>query len=154
MKIILFCCSLGLTLLSQTVSAGIYRWTDAAGHIHYSDNPPPEVSAQAARIYDNKIDADKLSFNMRQAVKNFPVTLYTGAACGTPCAEAKEFLQKRKLPFTEKAIATQNDIAALQKATRKTANNILPTLMVGNQAIEGFQAAAWGSALDDAGYPK
>ena len=36
-------------LLSQTVVADIYKWTDATGKVHYSDVPPPQAKAQSVK---------------------------------------------------------------------------------------------------------
>ncbi|SEO60104.1 DUF4124 domain-containing protein [Aquisalimonas asiatica] len=33
-------------LVATTASAGIYQWTDDDGHVHFGENPPPEVDAE------------------------------------------------------------------------------------------------------------
>lgn len=39
-----------LLLPSVCVAAGIYKWRDADGNIHYGDRPPPESAAQSLDI--------------------------------------------------------------------------------------------------------
>jgi hypothetical protein len=36
-------------LLAQYAHAGVYKWTDAQGRVHYSDTPPPRQEAQRLR---------------------------------------------------------------------------------------------------------
>lgn len=35
-----------LLLLTLNAHAGVYKWTDAQGRVHYSDTPPPRQEAQ------------------------------------------------------------------------------------------------------------
>lgn len=153
MKPVFLLSALALLLVTQTVSAEIYRWKDKDGRVHYSDNPPADAGAERARLYGNSIDVDKMSYDMRKATAAFPLTLYTSESCGAPCTQAKNWLKQRGVPFSEKNVKTQDDITALQKITGK-ANTTLPTLTIGTQVVEAFEAGAWGSALDNAGYPK
>jgi hypothetical protein len=59
-----------LLLSTHTAHAGVYKWTDAQGRVHYSDTPPPRQEVQ--RVQTGKTDeaaaaaarrslADKLS---------------------------------------------------------------------------------------------
>ncbi|NIR61927.1 MAG: DUF4124 domain-containing protein, partial [Gammaproteobacteria bacterium] len=34
-----------LSLLASTAGAGVYRWVDDAGNVHYGDRPPPGAEA-------------------------------------------------------------------------------------------------------------
>ena len=36
-------------LFSDPSLAGIYKWTDASGKVHYSDIPPPQMQAQSLK---------------------------------------------------------------------------------------------------------
>lgn len=38
-----------LLLLTLNTHAGVYKWTDARGRVHYSDTPPPRQEAQRVR---------------------------------------------------------------------------------------------------------
>ena len=55
------------------------------------------------------------------------------------------------MPFTEKTVETNDDIAALQ---RLAGNNSLPLLTIGGQQLKGFSDSEWSQYLDAAGYPK
>lgn len=38
-----------LLLLTMNAYAGVYKWTDAQGRVHYSDTPPPRQETQRVR---------------------------------------------------------------------------------------------------------
>ena len=57
----------------------------------------------------------------------------------------------RGVPFTEKTVSSNADIAALQKLTGADS---LPALTIGAQQLKGFSDAQWSQYLDAAGYPK
>jgi len=153
MKISLIVLSLMALLASLSVSAEVYRWTDKDGKVHYSDAPPPEADAKPRHLHDNSIDVDKLPYESRKAAEKFPITLYVDDSCKEPCGNARQWLQKRKLPFSEKLLKTKDDGEALKQLTGKT-QVFVPTLSVGSKLIEGFEPGEWGSAMDLAGYPK
>lgn len=142
-----------LLMLSLGAQAQVYRWTDASGKVHYSDVPPPDARAETRRLTDSKVDVDKLPFEVREAARKFPLTLYTTPECGEPCSSARSLLQQRKAPFSEKSVKSAEELEAMKRATSQ-AEPKAPTLMVGSKTISGFQAGEWGGALDAAGYPK
>ena len=80
----------------------------------------------------------------------FPVTLYTGSDC-TPCVAARNLLTSRGVPFTERTVNSNEDIAALQRLSGATS---LPFCTIGGQQLSGFSAEEWTQYLDAAGYPK
>ena len=141
-------------LATAAFAQGAYRWVGKDGKVHYSDEAPPPAEVQ--KVEQKKLNASvvgsggKLSYEAREAASKFPVTLYIGSDCGTACKNAREFLAKRGIPYTEKVIATPDDSAAFKKATK---SDVVPTLLVGSKAEPGFEEAAWGSLLEAVGYP-
>ena len=81
----------------------------------------------------------------------FPVTLYTSAECVADCKQARDLLNGRGIPFTEKMVQKQEDIDELKQLVGDAA---VPTVKVGKQTFRGFDASAYGNLLDLAGYPK
>ncbi len=133
--------------------ADTFRWVDKSGVVHYGDVPAEE----AAKVEQKKFgtapaveDAD-LPYATRLARQNFPVTLYASANCGDPCQQARDFLNKRGIPFAEKKLDTKEDIDAFKL---KSGSNSVPTLGVGKDWLQNFEAGQWSSELDIAGYPK
>ena len=80
----------------------------------------------------------------------FPVTLYSGPSCGSPCDTGRALLIGRGVPFSEKTVSTQADIDALQRLAGEAA---LPFLTIGGQYLRGFSDSEWNQYLNAAGYP-
>lgn len=91
-----------------------------------------------------------LPFELRRAVENFPVTLYTTGSC-SPCDAGKALLNARGVPFIEKTVTTQADFDLLKA---RNLGDQLPVLSVGNRTVKGYEAGQWEAALDFASYPK
>lgn len=91
-----------------------------------------------------------LPYALAQAAQRYPVTLYTAKDCA-PCDSARSFLNQRGIPFSEKTIGSNADLAAL-KDLAHTSN--VPALTIGTQTLDGFSDATWSQYLDAAGYPK
>jgi len=138
-----------LLLLPGLAAAQTYRWVDDAGKVHYSDQVPPsgarEVQKTAAPSPQSA--PTSLPYALQQAVKNYPVTLYTSKNC-EPCVPARALLDKRGVPYKEVSVA---DAPALEKLAGSAA---VPLLTVGREKYEGFESASYQSALDIAGYPR
>lgn len=145
---------LPLALLAATAHAGTaYKWVDSEGKTHYSDQPPPPSAkdVQQKRVGGgNFIETSQLPYGVQDAVRRFPVTLYA-TSCGDPCSRARDLLNRRGIPYTEKNPQQPADLEALKKLTGKQE---VPVLAVGSNTLQGFDDAQWSSALDLAGYPK
>jgi len=142
-----------LVLACVAAQAELYRWVDADGKVHYSDQPPPASIKQfnTIKAEGGKPGEPALPYVLQQAVKNFPVTLYV-SECGDGCTRARELLAKRGIPYNE-IDATD---PANHKELRKLSGGALqvPLLKVGREALRGFEEGAWNSSLDAAGYPR
>jgi glutaredoxin len=97
------------------------------------------------------VDVDKESFDTRHAREKNPVVLYA-SACGPICDQASEHLNKRGVPFTIKDPSKEPEIALELKKLIGTLE--VPVILVGKTHQKGFDANAWNSLLDNAGYPK
>ncbi|MRR50834.1 MAG: glutaredoxin family protein [Rhodocyclaceae bacterium] len=150
--------ALGLLLASQLALAQTtYRWVDKDGKVNFSDRPPPP-SEQVKDARERELPAlgpaaPIMSPAMRQAVADFPITLFVSSDCGNACNDALKLLNSRKLPFAQKSLQTPQEIEAFKTETGQGAPSV-PTLMVGRRVLTGFQSNAWSEMLDLAGYPK
>ena len=79
------------------------------------------------------------------------VKLYTHPECGNSCAEAKNLLAGRKVPFQEIAAQEQAEIDELQQVSGATR---VPVLLVGEVVTRGFSPGEYNMALDAAGFPR
>jgi glutaredoxin len=145
-----------LLAFALAAEAQLYRWTDESGTVHYTDTPPP-VGAKdvqkkgAARPSGAEAATAQQSYAMQQATKNFPITIYTSKECGDPCKKGLDYLKKRGVPYTEKAVAKQDEIDELVKLAGAPR---VPVLVVGVAVQKDFEEQGWSEALDTAGYPK
>jgi glutaredoxin len=137
---LLLCCA----LVAQ--AQGVQRIVGPDGKVTYTDRAAPASAGSPAAPANN---TPPLSYALRQAVQRYPVTLYTGDKCN-PCGSARDLLQKRGVPFTEKTVTTPDDAQAFAKLG---VDNVLPLITVGAQRVTGFQATELNRYLDAAGYP-
>ena len=136
-----------------SAQAGTYRWVDKSGDVHYGDVPEEEavqIEQKKFSIAPEPEDAD-LPYVTRLARQNFPVTFYSFNNCGDICQQARDFLNKRGVPYTETNLVTQKDVEAFKL---KSGNDSVPALSVGRTWLKGFEVEEWNNELDVAGYPK
>ena len=144
---------LSLFLLVNLAAAAwgqtVYRSVGSDGKVVYADRPlGPDAKPLNLQAPGGSGD-NALPFALREVVKQFPVTLFTGVSC-SPCDAGRTFLRQRGIPFAERTVTTQADIDALMK---QLATNAVPALRVGGQVLKGFSDAQWAQYLDAAGYP-
>jgi len=141
-----------LLLVAPTVWAQQYRWVDEKGRVHYTDTPPPPSArdAQKTTLKGSELGQQE-SYEMMEAVRKAPVTLYTFTECQAPCQMARDVLNKRGVPFREKQVSNQQMLDELQKVSGGT--NV-PVLVVGAQIEKTASPDAFNQALDIAGYPR
>lgn len=142
-----------LLLLAGGVGAEeYYRSIDAAGKVHYGDKPLPDA-ADIAKLDSLSVPVpdESLPFETRRAREKFPVTLYVAEGCGEPCNLARDYLNKRGIPFTEKNLTTIEEINAFKKAS---SGDQIPAVTIGKNWLVRFSESLWSNALDTAGYPQ
>ncbi len=141
----------GLLQMAPASAAQLYRWVDENGRVEWRDTPPPAAAKKVERrnVGGNTIETSSLPYSVQQAVRNFPVTLWT-FDCGDPCNRARTHLARRGIPYTERSVTNEQD--AFQKLTGGTME--APLLIVGNTRIKGYLESDWDNALDAAGYPR
>jgi glutaredoxin len=129
-----------------------YKYIGPDGKVTYSDQPPPA----AAKVLEKKplagssAGGSDMPFALAQAVKSAPATLYTAPSCGEPCSDARSYLNKRGIPYTEKTVTTADDGAKFKK---DLGTDQLPVLTVGSSKQVQWQQDSWATALNVAGYP-
>ena len=145
--------SICLAIMPLSAQAGkLYRWVDSNGKVHYGDAPPADAKqVETKKLTDAATENQDLPYETRRAQQSFPVTLYVADNCGEPCDQARSFLNKRGIPFSEKLLKTKEEIDAFKKLSGSGSS---PTLSIGRNFLVGFLAEQWQRELDFAGYPK
>ena len=147
-----------LCLLSAVPAWAQYKVVTPDGKVTYTDRPVAAPGAQVQPLRRGASPAGPVSgpaavplpADLRPVAARFPVTLYTNTDCA-PCETGRKLLQQRGVPYSERSVSSDDDIAALQ---RLTSGRSVPTLTVGAQALRGFLEADWHGTLDLAGYPR
>jgi glutaredoxin len=67
------------------------------------------------------------------------------------CDQARQLLNARGVPFSEKSIVTNEQV---QELVRVVGRNALPSIVVGTKIQDGFADTLYEAMLDAAGYPK
>lgn len=134
-----------------------YRWLSKDGQVHYSDQPPPTSSVKDLQIHKlstgSVVSSGGGASDLKQAIKNAPLMLYTTEDCKDACQRAREFLNQRGVLYTEKVLRTSDDAAVFRQQTASSELRV-PVLMLGRKVEKGFQEGAWRASLDEAGYSK
>ena len=144
--------ALAATFVAQAQT--VYRWVDKDGKVQYSDTPPPADAKDATqrRVGGGSTEDTQLPYATQVASRRNPVTLFTGTDCGEPCAQGRELLTRRGIPFTERD--AQNNPTDQEALKRLIGGLDVPLLLVGSSQMKGFEESSWQSSLDSAGYPR
>ena len=143
--------AVALALAAGAASAAqLYRWVDDKGNVEWRDTPPPSTAKKVEQrtMTGNTIETSTMPYSVQQAVKNYPVTLWT-FDCGQPCKLASDYLAKRGVPYTVRYSNKEPEV--MKKLTGGTE---VPVLVVGSTQLKGFLETNWDAALDSAGYPR
>jgi len=153
---VLFCrLALASVLATNALPAlALYKVVGPDGSITYTDRPPAGTTSRVSTMVGGTVNEvtplDTLPVELRQAATRHPVVLYTSADC-VPCDEGRRLLVQRGIPYTEKLIINNDDVAALELAVGV---RTVPALKIGNQALRGMSADEWVAYLDAARYPR
>lgn len=139
-------------VMALPAGAELYKWTDADGKVHYTDTPPPANAKKSERKkLSDKPATPAVPYALQQAMKNFPVTLYS-YACGDACTRATALLAKRGVPHAARdPMLDQTVREEMKKVT--DGEEVAPVLVIGRRTLKGFNETVWNQALDSVGYP-
>lgn len=132
-----------------------YKVVGPDGRVTYTDRPPADAALRVTEVNRRSAVVEpapkaSLPADLQRIATRFPVTLFTAEKC-PPCERGRALLQQRGVPYAERQIISNEDVAALE---RTMGDRLVPALTVGSQAVRGFSASDWASYLDAAGYPR
>lgn len=145
---------LGVTamLIAGGAQAQLYKWVGPDGKVTYSDTPPPKTAAKVEKksLGSSGPSDAGLPYEVANAMRNNPVVIYTMAKCAG-CDAARNALQQRGVPYSEKTVSGYEDQNKLLQVSGGTE---LPFITVGRTQIKGYDQSAISAALSAAGYPE
>jgi glutaredoxin len=146
-----------LAVAAASSAQAQYKVVGPDGKVTYTDRAPVDTTAKVQPLRPSGTPeaptaggTSTLPFDLRQVVQRFPVTFYASKDC-SGCEIGREMLRRRGIPYAEKTVESQADIAALN---RLEGASELPVLRIGQQQLRGYNEGTWASYLDAAGYPR
>lgn len=140
-----------LLAASLPATSDIYRWTDPQGKVHYADSPPADAKARQINVKINAIEGPAAVSTARDAPTakaRDRVRIFTAVWCGY-CKKAKAHLAGRGVPFEEVDVeASQGGRSAFAQIGGRG----VPVILIGDQRMDGFDAAGLDAMLSAAGY--
>jgi hypothetical protein len=103
---------LAILIASAPAGAGVYKWTDAQGRVHYSDDPPADAKAQQIKVKINSIQGPAVVSTLRStpaAKAKDKVRIYTAVWCGY-CKRAKAHLAAKGVAYDEMDVEIVGDV--------------------------------------------
>lgn len=139
-------------LMAPAHGATLYKWVDANGNVTYQDTPPPEN----VQFEESTVDPlpeplpEDAGRQIEEAALENPVSLFTVPECDT-CDLVRLYLEGNSIPFAEKDVRTNLETQA--ELEKITGTLTVPTLVIGEQVLDGYSRRAIRDALANAGFP-
>lgn len=157
-KYILLCI---LLIIPSLVWAGIYKWTDADGNVHFSDKPVDDKAQQVelkatvnsyAPVSTPKFVYTPREKRVKQAkhtktpkLKPGQVVMYSTTWCGY-CKKAKTYFKQKGIKFSEYDIEKS---AQAKQEYKALGGSGVPLILIGkkqgNKKMSGFSVATFES---------
>lgn len=135
-----------LTLFTGSAAAvTVYECEDEKGNRTFESACPPGTQEVKKKAYaaDGATAPDDTAGDLPE------VTLYLVPACDT-CVQTRDYLDARDIPYTSKDVST--DFALQEELKKRSGALRAPTVMIGDQAVVGFNRASLTTALQEAGH--
>ena len=153
-----------LCALSQhgAYAVTVLECVDEAGNSTFQDHCPPGTTPASQRdiktgVSDTAAEATAKKPEQAEGTGSATITFYTTAKECDACLVIKDVLGQYSASFTEKNIDA--DMAARQELMDKAGGGTgapvtVPTVIINDQVITGFNKDALVKALENAGYKK
>jgi len=120
---------------SFSASAGIYKWVDDKGKMHFSDTPPINNSTEQVEVTIKTYTAVEVTPLVERLGREDKVVIYTTHWCNI-CKKAKNYFRDNSIAYVEydikKTRTGRNDYKLLQ-------GKGVPIIIVGDKRMNGFR---------------
>lgn len=142
---ILFLLTLIFTSINVIAAVKIVECEDEKGNRAFHKMCPPSTKMVGEKkLLTGQSDKEKADGDI-----NINATIYIVPDCDT-CEEVMEFLQTRNISITEKVV--DKDLNLQTELTELTGGLKVPTVIIGESVIIGYNRAELKAALKTAGY--
>ncbi|HTL51650.1 MAG TPA: glutaredoxin family protein [Planctomycetota bacterium] len=138
-----------LLFAACSARAGMYKWIDENGYIHYADKPPEaqqktlEITGRISSYDSPEIlpenSGEKPESAANKPAKNKRVVMYSAEWCGV-CRKAKQYFAEKHISYTDYDIDT--DPKGKADYENLDAHGV-PVILVGNRRMNGFSAGGF-----------
>ncbi|MEE9911407.1 MAG: glutaredoxin family protein [Deltaproteobacteria bacterium] len=133
-----------IIVFSGKVYADIYTWEDESGISHITDYPPPAgMKSRNVKVFETSAPPVQDGQSAKSEVKPV-ITLYTKNDC-PDCDKAREYLNSKKVIFTEYNMDKDDAAAAKRKAIDNSSD--VPFAIINRSQVYGFSDAVYDRAL-------
>lgn len=134
-----------LMLCSLGVNAGIYKWVDETGKVHFTDNPPDDIKTEEVELRINTYKSIEIKPLIERLGKKDKVVMYSAAWCRM-CKKAKNYFRENNIPYVaydvEKSRTGKLDFKLLRGRS-------VPIIIVGSKRMNGFNVAKFDRLYED-----
>lgn len=145
LRMLIILLTIGMALVSNIVSADIYRYVDEHGTVFYTDKPVGDDKPNRIKLQINSFSSPKVSsFKydpslISERKKSADVVMYSTTWCGY-CRKARDYFRQQGIAFTEydveKSAKGKQDYQALN-------GRGVPIIFAGGKRMNGFSVAAF-----------
>lgn len=133
-----------LVISPGSSKAEIYKWKDASGAVHFSDNAPVKTPAEKINVRVNtyksvtyeKAPSTRISGDSKASGK---VILYGTSWCGY-CKKAREYFNARNIRYVDYDIEHDSTARARFEAF---GGRGVPVIFIGNTRMNGFNPGSF-----------
>ena len=134
-----------LVLLPALVFAEIYRWTDADGRVHFSDEPHNTMPSEQVSVRVNSYESVTYeSLGSYTLPNDKRVIMYSTSWC-TYCKKARNYFERNRVRYVEYDI---EESTRARKEFDQLGGRGVPLIVVGRTKMSGFSEAGFREIYD------
>ena len=119
-------------VVSYSTHAGVYKWTDEQGRVHFSDSKPGQQAVEEVELKINTYTA--VTYEESIFSEGPKVVMYSTQWCGY-CKKARQYFKQNHIAYTEYDI--EKDAGARRRHKQMGAKGV-PVILVGKRRMNGF----------------
>ena len=121
----------------QPAQAEIYKWIDANGKVHFSDEKPEHMKVEEIKLEINTFE--NVSYDLSLFDTGGKVIMYSTDWCSY-CKKARRYFRKNNIAYTEYDI--EKDSRARRQYKKMGATGV-PVILVGKKRMNGFSVSGF-----------
>lgn len=137
-----------VTLPVDATAVTIMECRDADGSLSYRDACPPDSTRIGIKRLGGSSAPQRSS--LEEIAKAHPVVLYVVTDCES-CDLVRLMLDKRGIPYAERDV--ERDVSLQHQLRELSGAARVPTVLIGGEALPGFDRILLQQRLSEAGYP-